>query len=143
MLNNNFNFLTRFQSSVLISSLKCSFNESIDSLVICDTSSSLSSKCLPYIILFSPFNLIPTEPVYFLASFKLLWLTSIVSTMPIIILSFVGMQIGVYGFKTPDLTSTPNIIGSFLLKTSAIPKTHGNMAFLTSYFFLFSFISFT
>jgi len=87
------------------------------------------SNYLPAVSLPSVLTRIATAPVLDLASFIVLWFDSIDSTTPslrcyfyIYILiynystSWSYMQIGVLGFKIPYNTSTPNIIGSFLLK---------------------------
>lgn len=67
MLKYFFSSMINFHSSFETSGLKCYFRQSIDLLLMTDTSMSLGSKCRPDIMLGSPPNDIATEPFFFLA----------------------------------------------------------------------------
>lgn len=73
---------TNPHSSLETSSLKCSFRQSMDLLVMTEANLSVYSKCLPLIRLGSPPNWIATLPFFFLASLIFFLLNSIDSTVP-------------------------------------------------------------
>lgn len=125
---NSFNCLTNSQSSKVNSFLKCSFNTSIALLLITETNLSSIVICLPAVICDEPFNLIATDPLIALASFKLFLFNSIVSTTPILVLPSSNIHKGVPYFNTPYNTSTPIIKGSFVLKNLTGLNTQGNIA---------------
>lgn len=72
MLKYFFNSTTNFQSSVVMSFLKCSFKQSIDFLESIEVKLSFGSKCLPDMMLGYPAREIATDPVFLRASVNFL-----------------------------------------------------------------------